>query len=204
MARKVWMVMVLATILLVPVSASDDEMIRSYQGVGNDYIRIEKPMPEIPSAMLIGGNQDSDFFSVTSYSEQGYLVDFLVNTLDPYIGVVPIDIGFDEPTVFLEIEAAGPWFIEIFPILAIPHLHTGETFTESGDALVLIHGDATMLSVTGNASRRHFSVIAYDVYGDYNGLLVNTTNQYSSRVPLPDNSLILRVSAVGSWSIRMD
>ena len=132
------------------------------------------------------------------------IIDFLVNTLDPYIGVVPIDLADFGTTAYLEIEAEGPWFIEIFPILAIPHLHTGEFFSESGDALLLIHGAGTMLTVTGNASRRHFSVIAYDSYGDYNGLLINTTDQYNNRVQLPADTFILQVSAVGPWSLRMD
>lgn len=185
------------------LAAATNEYINEYGGSGDDYIRIEKTIHEIPAAVLVLGNSSSRHFSVTSYSASGTYIDLLVNTTEPYNGIVPIDLGTKDDAKYLEVNAVGSWKIFVYPIFAIPNVTSGSAVSDSGDSLLWIEGEGSVLSVNGNSAGRHFSIVAYDEYGDYNGLLVNTTDRYSGRVRLPKDSLILQISAVGDWSIEL-
>ncbi len=193
----------LILIINFSLSAESNEFINTYEGSGDDYIQIEKAMDELPAAAMIFGNSAGRHFSITSYTASGDYIDLLVNTTDKYSGTVPIDLGITEKAKYLEINAVGTWSINIYPIPAIPQLTSTNAVSDTGDYLLWIEGDGSMLLINGNSSERHFSVIAYDIYGNYNGLLVNTTDRYSGRVRLPKDSLILQISAVGDWSIEL-
>ncbi|MFA7018737.1 MAG: hypothetical protein WC239_07120 [Sphaerochaetaceae bacterium] len=190
-------------IISFPLTAAADEYINTYQGSGDDYIQIKKTIDDFPAAALILGNSAGRHFAVTSYSSTGEYIDLLVNTTDSYKGTVPIDLGSNKTAKFLEINAVGAWSIHIYPIIAIPHVTSEAVFSGTGDSLLWIDGTGSMLSIKGNSSERHFCVTAYDSYGSYNGLLVNTTNRYSGRVRLPKDSLILQIGATGDWSVEL-
>ena len=202
MLRKLWIALVIV-IVSFPLSAATSDLINTYEGSGDDYIRIEKTMEEIPAAVLISGNSAGRHFSITSNAASGDYIDLLVNTTEKYSGTVPIDLGTPEKAKYLEINAVGTWTIHVYPIPAIPKLTSTDVVSDTGDALLWIEGDGNVLSINGNSSERHFAITAYDKYGNYNGLLVNTTDRYSGRVRLPKDSLILQVSAVGNWSIGL-
>lgn len=185
----------------LPLIAADNKYIKTYRGSGDDYILIEKQIDDLPAAATIFGNIAERHFSVKSYSATGEYIDLLVNTTDYYQGTVPFDLGSNKTVRFLDIKAIGNWTVIVYPLIAIPHLT--KKVSDTGDSLLWINGAGSMLSIIGNSSERHFSVKSFDSYGNYNDLLVNTTNRYSGKLRLPKDSLILQISAVGDWSIEL-
>ena len=61
-----------------------------------------------PDTAHIIGNLDSRYFGVKTYDESGYL-DLLLNTTDPFDGVVIVDSGSE----LFEVNVEGSWEIEI-------------------------------------------------------------------------------------------
>ncbi len=174
-----------------------------YRGTGDDYFQIQPPVDSLPSAAIIAGNNSDKHFSVTSYSAEGDRIELLVNTTMQYKGVVPVDLGEEDKAAYLEVNAIGPWTIMLYPITVIPRLTRAEIVFGRDDSLLWVKDKGNVLVVRGNAAEKHFSIIAYDRKGDYDELLVNTGDQYSGRVRLPKDALILRITAVGNWSIDL-
>jgi len=127
----------------------------------------------------------------------------LVNTSDSYSGIVPIDLPPNTITKYLEINAVGSWQIIVLPIGMSETIELNEKKDMSGDDVLWIEGDAIFAEIFGNSASRHFSIIAYDKYGRYSKLLVNTSDFYSGKVMLPKDTLLLEVNAVGNWSITV-
>jgi hypothetical protein len=75
-------------------------------GKGDDVIVLSGSVPDLAK---IVGNAESLYFSVKNYSSDGYILDLLVNTTDPYEGMVILS----KDTAFLEIVSEGDWSIEI-------------------------------------------------------------------------------------------
>ena len=174
-----------------------------YTGAGDDVIIIQKPTEDMPAILMISGNYNKRHFSITSYDKNNSYIELIVNTTEQYTGLVPIDLPNNTITKFLEISANGSWKIQVFPIGACPRIKIGEPFSGKGDYLLWVEGSASLASISGNSSKRHFSVIAYDGYGGYNGLMVNTTESYTGKVRVPKNTLLLKISAIGDWSITL-
>lgn len=58
--------------------------------------------------------------------------------------------------------------------------------------------------ITGGAAGKHFAVTTYDGYGQYNDLLVNTTDPYEGKVILEGDPVIAVVKATGDWSFTLN
>jgi hypothetical protein len=149
----------------------------------------------------ITGNASSRHFAVVSRDAAGESIDLLVNTTEPYDGVRPLDFREGEHTMRLEITATGDWTIEILDLTVARRLEVPGTIEGEGDDVVwLTGGAADTARIVGNASERHFAVIAY---GRGIDLLVNTTEVYDGTVIIPAGTLMLEIKATGPWTIEV-
>ena len=60
------------------------------------------------------------------------------------------------------------------------------------------------MNIKGNSASRHFDIISYEKDGSYGDLLVNTSDAYDGKVMLKGSIYILKISAVGEWSITLN
>jgi hypothetical protein len=176
---------------------------KKYTGTGDDVLMIEKPKAGLPALLVVSGNSVSKNFSMISYSSNREYIDLLVNTTDAYSGIVPIDLPPSTETKMLKVTATGSWQISVYSIGAAQKISVEAPKTDSGDNVLWIEGKASIADISGNSEGSNFSVIAYDGNGNYADLLVNTTDPYSGRVLLPANTLLLKISATGNWSIKL-
>lgn len=181
---------------------------RNYSGHGDDLIAIEKPISDLPALAIIRGNTTKRHFAVKSYDHEMDYITLLVNTTDAYMGVIPIDLPNTTVTGYLEIKAQGPWEISIISIGDATRIKLGEQKTGIGDHVLWVEDDgvntAKSARIDGNPLSNHFAVKAFDSYGLYNGLLVNTTSRYSGRVRMPKDTLVIVIKAVGEWTITLE
>jgi hypothetical protein len=92
------------TIEVIPLLAIERvEVPGSISGVGDYVFALSGG---IPDTATITGNQSERFFAVLGYGDG---IDLLVNTTDPYQGVVLLD----PDTLIIEVQAEGEWTIEI-------------------------------------------------------------------------------------------
>jgi len=176
---------------------------KEYSGSGDDILVIEKPKADLPALLVINGNSASSHFSITSFDENRDRVDLLVNTTDPYSGIVPIDLPVGTNTKMLKITASGSWTVHVYSIGAAPKISTASPKSDEGDNVLWIEGEAAVASITGNSVSSHFSVEAYDGSGNYSKLLVNTTDPYSGKVMLRRGTLLLKITADSRWSVSL-
>jgi hypothetical protein len=125
-----------------------------------------------------------------------------VNTSDPYNGIVGVDLGSKKNTIRLEIKAVGNWKIAVWHIGSAQKIKTYKS--GESDNVLWVEGEPSIAKIAGNKKSRHFSVTAYDKYGNYQKLLVNTSKPYNGKVLLPKNVLLLQIKAVGDWTINLD
>lgn len=153
-----------------------------------------------PAIAVIRGNSGSRHFAVTSLDRSNNTIDLLVNTTEPYDGMRPINFTSQEVARF-EVSADGSWSIEIRPLAMADALTVPGTFEGSGDHVFLLEGATPDTArVIGNSSGRHFAVHGW-IPGELTDLLVNTTDLYDGTVLLDPDTLIIQVTAVGSWTI---
>lgn len=170
-----------------------------YSGNGDDVLTINKPRgPGSRALAFIRGNSEASHFAVSAFDAQGGQVALLVNTTDPYEGLVPLDFMDGEETTQLEVSSSGEWEIELRPLESMDiHNVPGEVIGR-GDHVFGITGDAPTAHIDGNENERHFAVAGY---GNGWELLVNTTDQYRGRVQVPPDIRIIEVDGEGPWRI---
>lgn len=177
-----------------PVVISDPV---KYSGSGDDVITID-PLPE-GYVFDITGNSAGRHFAVTAYDAEGNQLDLLVNTTEPYSGVTTDNA---QRAATLEIKASGGWSVEMRSIYTLPVMSSGETYSGSGDFILVAVNPGSTATITGNPDARHFAVIGVG-HGVYD-LLVNTTEAYSGTVKLSPNTAGFIVTAVGDWTITLN
>lgn len=173
-----------------------------YAGSGDDVVNIEKPGgPDSPAVVFVRGNAEGRHFAVTAYGSDGEYVNLLVNTTDPYEGLVPLDFRERDSSAIFEVSAPGEWEIEIRPLASIDlHSVPGEV-SGAGDHVFAIEGDSSTATIVGNDAERHFAVIGW---GDRSHLMVNTTDRYEGRVLVPNDIIVVEVTGVGNWSVMFE
>ncbi len=201
MKAQTLLLAVIIVAFLAPQSST--AQFKEYSGSGDDILLVEKPDSDLPALLVIRGNSSSGFFSVSSYDENQEQIDLLVNTTNPYSGIVPVDLPVGTNTKMLEITATGSWVVNVYSIGSAPKVSSGSPKSDEGDNLLWIEGEASLASISGNSASSHFAVEAFDGNGNYSKLLVNTTDPYSGKVMLPKGTLLLKISAVGSWSVSL-
>lgn len=167
----------------------------TYTGSGDDYFDIS-PFDSL-YYFRITGNTEARHFSVTGYDASGNYTELFVNTTDYYDGYV---LDPEQDTRTLEVDAEGPWTIEIVSLYTAPVLPVGETYSGIDDAVLLLPSDCRSAIINGNTMSRYFSVITY---GSGSDLLVNTVDPYSGTVRIDPGATVMTVHAVGGWSISL-
>lgn len=168
-------------------------------GTGDSVVDFENPFTV--GIIHIIGNSSGRYFGVKSYSSNGESLELLVNTTDPYDGILPMDFRDGEHTTRFEVTAKGQWTIEILPLLSARSISVPGTITGKGDEVILLSGSKPDLAkIKGNSSGRYFGVTGY---GNYSDLLINTTDPYEGTVILASDTIVLEIKASGEWSIEI-
>ena len=168
-----------------------------YTGTGDSVIFLD----DIPGGWVLyaEGNEASRHFCIKGYDDKDRSTELFVNTGDPYSGTT-IDGNF--ATTQLEITATGDWRIEIRPLIGCDTITVGEPYKSSGDAVLIVSGDAKTADIYGNASEAYFGVHAIGATGS--DLLVNTGDAYSGTVKCKNNPQFIVVIASDEWGIRLN
>ena len=175
-----------------------------FEGTGAKVIEIPDFVQK-GSILHIVGNEAGRHFSVTGKDANGKMTDLFVNTIDPYDGVVIFDLLDYQHTKYLEVEATGPWKIEIKDISSVPRVDCDGNISGTGDMvfLVLCDGTISKAHIVGNKAERHFSVQILALGNKKLDLLVNTINAYDGEKLLVGykSPLIFMVNASDDWEI---
>ena len=173
-----------------------------YSGTGDNVIDIQKPGgADAAVVAYVRGNAESRHFAVENFDAGGEQIDLLVNTTDPYEGIVPMDFRSGEQTTRLQITSSGEWYVEIRPLSTVRHSGAPGVIEGTGDDVFIVDGEPDTALITGNADARHFAVIAY---GERSNLLVNTTDPYDGRVIVAGDTVVVEVNAEGPWTITFE
>lgn len=168
-------------------------------GSGDSIVDIDKP--KLPMVVHITGNAADRHFAVKNYDNTGESIDLLVNTTEPYDGIIPLDFMTDEWTSRFEITATGDWTIEVLPLSSIRVLSIPGKIEGNGDEVFVLTGGVPDLGIiSGNSGSNHFAVKSYNGGRD---LLVNTTDPYEGTVMMDSGTILIEVIAVGSWTIEI-
>ncbi len=171
-----------------------------FSGNGPDIVDV-RAIGSTPALLYVKGNSSRRHFAVTGYDANQGRTDLFVNTTDPYEGIVPLNFSDYETTAFLEVTATGSWTIEIRSLRTARVGRSGEVISGKGDEVIITPSHPVFAEITGNSSKRYFGVKAY---GKTSKLLVNTTDQYSGKSILPQETIVVVVTAAGDWQIRFD
>ena len=168
-----------------------------YTGTGDSVIFLD----DIPGGWVLyaEGNADSRYFCIKGYDDNDKSTKLFVSALDPYSGTT-IDGNF--ATTQLEVIAEGDWRIEIRPLSGCDTITVGDPYKSSGDAVLIVSGEAKTADIYGNASESYFSVHA--IGAGSSDLLVSALDEYSGTVKCKNNPQFIVVSASGEWGIRLN
>jgi hypothetical protein len=173
-----------------------------YSGSGDNVIDVQKPGgPDAAVVAYIRGNAEARHFAVENFGANGEQINLLVNTTDPYEGIVPVDFRSGEQTTRLQISASGEWYIELRPLASVRRASAPGAIEGTGDDVFIVDGEPDTALIRGNADARHFAVTAY---GERSNLLVNTTDPYDGRVIVAHDTIVVEVNAEGGWSITFE
>jgi hypothetical protein len=129
--------------------------------------------------------------------------DLLVNTVESYDGIRPLNLEDGAETTSLEINASGKWSIEVLPLTAARVVDGPATITGKGDDVIHSLGAPSTLKIRGNnGGVSNFAVWAYTSEG--RDLLVNTVDPYDGRVAVDGELAALVVEGEGAWSITQE
>lgn len=175
----------------------------TYSGTGDDIVKISKPDQGLPALLVVSGNRNSRHFAIIARDNSGNRFGALVNTTEPYVGIVPVDLPPRTNTELLEIKASGSWRIQVYSIGSAQRVKVPGTFKGEGDNVLWIEGKPNRAKIYGNSASRHFAVTAYDRSGNRLGAIVNTTDRYSGTVIIPSGTILLKITAVDGWSAEL-
>lgn len=167
---------------------------RKYAGSGDNVLPIQKPAAGPVTATITYTGTSN--FAVWAEDAQLRHIDLLVNTIGNYGGTVAIDFTGRTSTAVLEIEADGPWTIELRSPLAARQFTT--TISGTGDDVVNYRGGARPATFTHNGES-NFAVWHYATSG--RDLLVNTIGVYSGTRPLRGAGFLV-IEADGAWTVK--
>lgn len=169
-------------------------------GSGDSIVDVQKPAG--PMLALISGNGDNSFFAVTSLDANNQPQDLLVNTVETYIGIRPIDFLDGQQTTRFEVKATGNWEIKLHPLDAAERLNVPGEFKGTGDNVItLAGGTPDLANISGNAAGSYFGVMGYG--GSFPDMLVNDVEPYQGTVILSPDTIVLVIQATGDWSIAV-
>lgn len=166
-----------------------------YTGTGDDVIELDDL--DYFYCFKISGNANSRHFAVKTYDSAGEYSELLVNTTEPYDGLT-YDPSYD--VSMIEVTASGEWTIEVLDLITVDQVSAGDAYSGNGDSLFFIPDHGKTATISGNSGAHHFAVKSFDNYGNYNDLLVNTTEPYDGKVMLGSDAILIQVAAQGDWT----
>jgi len=153
--------------------------------------------------VIVEANSSGRFFAIIPDDQGGNQLSSLVNTTDPYKGIVAFNFDGDHATR-LEIKATDVWTIQIVPLSKARALSVPGTIQGSGDEVIVLTGSAPdTAAITGNSQSRFFAIIPYDRTSSRLSSIVNTTDPYQGTVIMDRTAAILEIKAAGAWSISI-
>jgi hypothetical protein len=170
------------------------------RGKGNKVARVK--IPEGAPASATATHSGSRKFAITSIGADGSRNGLLVNTIGKYKGTVLFDVGADEHSLALQIEADGSWVIIIKPVASARSWNGASALKGTGDDVVRIsppsRGPVTLdLTFTGQGT---FAVESYA--DDGSAVLANEIDSFSGQTVLPAGSFLLTVTVdAGTWGM---
>jgi len=168
-------------------------------GTGDSILNIEKP--DLPMLAMIKGNSCSRYFGISNLNENNESIALLVNTTDPYEGIVPLDFLDYQWTKRFEVQSNCEWEISVVPLSEGRTLTVPGAIQGTGDEVFLLDGETPdLIHVVGNRDGRYFGVTAYS---DWSDLVVNTTDPYDGTSILSEDVAVIEVQAVGEWQIEI-
>jgi hypothetical protein len=141
--------------------------------------------------------KSSHNFIVTALDANNERVDGLVNAIGAYEGTVPLDFLKGQNTVRLQVQASGPWHIEVRPISSLATFDA--TAQGHGDDVVSYTGKAGIAAFT-HSGEHNFIV---DAYTSQRTGLVNEIGAYSGKVPVTAGPAVWTVQADGDWTVAI-
>lgn len=159
-------------------------------------VPITKPAGATTVVATITGGASGSFFGVSGLDGSK---EVLVGTQGVYRGATLLDEDGGTTTA-LHVFSRGPWTITLSDPRSAP-VFTG-SFSGSGDTVVTWQGDGGTATVTGGAAGSRFQVVAYGA-GRLAGPLVSAAAAVSRSVHWPGGVALIRVKAVGPWSISI-
>lgn len=167
-------------------------------GVGSSVPRFDIPADEAAIATLTHSGAAN--FIVWAVGETGEQQDLLVNTIGGYTGTVLFDEASGSHSVAFDIEADGPWTIEIKPITDAFRWDGSAALSGVGDDVAILDPPSSGLkSVTvTHQGDGNFMIWAY---GPSTDLLVNEIGPYSGEALLNDGTVFFEIGANGPWTI---
>ncbi len=174
----------------------------SLSGRGNKVPKFT--IPEDAAGIATITNHGSANFVVWSIAADGSQLDLLVNTIGSYSGTVLFDTGANEHSVAFSVESDGSWTIAIKPLQLARSWDGVSKLTGRGDDVVQLQQEIAGLAtatITYSGSG-NFAVWAYSDSGA--DLLVNEIGKYSGDTQLPAGTVLLAISASGTWTVTPD
>ena len=159
-------------------------------------------IPESAPGLAQIAASGSGNFVVWSVSADGAQNDLLVNVIGTYAGTILFDETDGIHSTAFQVEADGPWTIDIRPIASAFKWDGSQALAGRGDDVATLEPRSSGLqTVTINHSgSSNFVVYAYSS-GAGASLLVNEIGQYSGEVVLPDGTFFIEINADGNWSV---
>lgn len=159
-------------------------------------------IPESAPGLAQIAASGSGNFVVWSVSADGAQNDLLVNVIGTYSGTILFDESDGIHSTAFQVEADGPWTIDVQPISAAFDWDGSQPLVGRGDDVATLEPRSSGLktvAITHNGSS-NFVVYAYSSSAGAS-LLVNEISTYSGEVVLPDGTFFLEINADGNWSV---
>src|SRR5690606_35472125 len=172
---------------------------RSFQGVGDDVVRVAAT--KLRGIAILRHSGESNF-AVWSATPSGRNSELLVNRIGDYSGTVVVNVYPWSTTAGFKIHADGPWTMKFAPISYAP-LWKHSKVNSRGDKVLKL-----------KAPTRGFRTLRYDHSGSSNfvvyafptsgspALLVNKIGRVSGRVAIPAGTRYVSVQADGRWTLN--
>jgi hypothetical protein len=170
----------------------------SYEGNGDQVLDIAPPIPDAPFLATIRSTGTGPLL-VDALDASGVATASLVNATSPYSGTVPVDaIPSLARTTQLEVQASGPWTIELNAVRSAPQFSTSTEGT--GDAVVIYTGDTTNGTFTYTGPGTAVLIIYPSVNGGLPQTGATASGPDAQVFNLPSSG-VLQVQAQGAWTI---
>jgi hypothetical protein len=175
-----------------------------YEGTGDTFLAITKPIEGDMCLMFVQGNEAGEFFGLVAYDADGNLLHKLIITEEPYVGTRLLDGSPDKNSASLDIRAVGPWIITLFPIIP-PYIadyiiDVPKSLSGNGDVVIITRGQSSSISANYK-NEKHFVIFVHGT--KTGGLVFNKQGAFTEEALLPENTVMLEIMSEGDWDINI-